>query len=168
MQWLNKDAYQTKFDLEKKRTKRLCDLDVKGDIVTSFKCFLICSLNIKQKNKAVQKFQLTQFENVIIFFFRNISWLLIVKKHSKYVKSKQSYACLMFMRMNKRWKYMIFFLIIYREKNWNKLILIINILICKCLNLYSKKLRKAIKTVYLCKERTKSKVDQLFRLIVRL
>lgn len=38
----------------------------------------------------------------------------------------------------------------------------------KCLNLYFKKLRKAIKTVYLCKERTKSKVDQLFRLLVRL
>lgn len=38
----------------------------------------------------------------------------------------------------------------------------------KCLNLYFKKLRKAIKTVYLFKERTKSKVDQLFRLIVRL
>lgn len=80
MQWLNKDAYQTKFDLEKKRTKRLCDLDVKGDIVTSLKCFLICSLNIKQKNKAVQKFQLTQFENVIIFFLEIFHDFLIVKK----------------------------------------------------------------------------------------
>lgn len=72
-------------------------------------------------------------------------------KHSRYVKLKQPYAqSQMFVSewINKRWKYMYKKVGFNNMKISNILILMINILICKCIYLYLKKNKeKRLRTV---------------------